>query len=52
MKKGNLFFLIVLTALSVYLISTGVADLCAIGLVLGVILLYGWTDLLNNKGVE
>lgn len=47
-KKGNLFFLIALSALSVYLIATGIADLCAVGLVLGVILLYGWTSFFNN----
>ena len=48
MKKGNLFILVLLTALCVYLICTGNSTLCAVGITLSMFTAIGWYDQLNN----
>lgn len=50
MKKGDLFLIVLLTALSIYLLCTGNSTLCAIGIILSIFTAFGWFTLLNDLG--
>jgi len=48
MKKGDLFLLIVGTAFTIWMFSTMIPELCAIGAFVGVTCVLGWVDVLNK----
>jgi len=50
MKKGDLFLIVLLTALCVYLFSTGNSTLCAVGTMLSIFTAFGWYAYLNGLG--
>lgn len=50
MKKGDLFLIVLLTALCVYLFNTGNSTLCAVGITISVFTAFGWYAFLNDLG--
>jgi len=48
MKQSFLFVLIVLTAFTAFLFTTGIPELCAVGVFLALYCLMGWANLIEE----
>lgn len=48
-SSGNLFLLVMFTAVTILLFCTGIPDLCAIATVSSFFLFFGWAKFFNDK---